>query len=90
MTVADAKTGKRLQGDIQFKWGGACPESFGTGVGIAGDDRLVAPNIPVEMVVSSPGFEPWEFRAKRAKPENTFVLRPKEVRTFHIRLHPKE
>lgn len=90
MTISDAETGKRLQGSIYLKWGGACPESFSVGLGISGDDRLVAPNVPVEMAVDSPGYERWEYRADAGDGKKTFVLRPEEVMTFDIRLHPKK
>ena len=90
MTISDAETGKRIQGGIDFQWGGGCPEKFSVGLGLAGEDRLVAPNIPVKMTVDSPGYEPWEYRSGRVPEADSFILRPSEVLTLDVHLHPKK
>lgn len=90
MTITDAETGKRLQGDVDFEWSGPCPEKFIDGMGLAGGDLLVAPNVPIEVAVESPGYARWEYKSGKAVEKKTFMLRPEEVMTFDVRLHPKK
>lgn len=89
-TVADAKTGKPLNANAEFRWV-SDPRIFLSGSGLtnARFRILVPPDVAVTMVVSLDGYENWSYSLGRGELRNAILLRPGEELALDLRLRPK-
>jgi hypothetical protein len=89
-TVADAKTGKPLNANAEFRWV-SDPRIFLSGSGLtnARFRILVPPDVAVTMVVSLDGYENWSYSLGRGELRNAILLRPGEELALDVRLRPK-
>jgi hypothetical protein len=89
-TVADAKTGKPLNANAEFRWV-SDPRIFLSGSGLtnARFRILVPPDVAVTMVVLLDGYENWSYSLGRGELRNAILLSPGEELALDVRLRPK-
>jgi hypothetical protein len=87
--VWDEVTGKAMVGDVHFEWASDPTLWLETGLSELGGPRLIPSNVPVRMTVRWKGYDDWTYAAGRGPDKTAILLKPGQVLSLDIRLHPK-
>lgn len=86
--VFDVTSGKAIVGSAELHWVSNPGIWMETGISEIGGPVLIPANVPVTLVVSREGYEPWIYKSPSHPAQKFIQLRSGEALTLHIRLRP--